>query len=406
MDGVGTNPRRSYLRSGFPAAPAPHEPAGTLARDRSYIETGKSHRPGSVSMRSSGGFHGRRIQKTGGSTFIVSLPKNWVVSRGLGPGDVLFFTPRADGSLTIFPESTASAESERRLVEVSNDVDREHLFRRLIAEYIAGYPLLEIRTTGRMNARTREVVRNFAQRMIGPEILEETAESVILQDVVGANPLPIPSIIRREHQMVRAMQADAMAAFRERDASIAKDVVERDWEVDRLHWFLEKQVTSALRDARILASLDLTLPECSTYLLASRVLERIADHAVRIAETVSILGKEPPPPKIVEALDRMAARAAAALVDALDSLDSRNIKKANEVIDAAKQLTRDRDQILHELASKRGALAVGLAYVLESLERAAFYASDLAEIAINRAVESPPRPEAPAVRAVRTGAVT
>ncbi|HTW55753.1 MAG TPA: phosphate uptake regulator PhoU [Thermoplasmata archaeon] len=354
-------------------------------------------------MRSSGGFHGRRIQKTGGSTFIVSLPKNWVVTRGLGPGDVLFFTPRADGSLTIFPESTATAESERRLVEVSNDVDREHLFRRLIAEYIAGYPLLEVRTTGRMNARTREVVRSFAQRMIGPEILEETAESVILQDVVGANPLPIPSIIRREHQMVRAMQADAMAAFRERDLSIAKDVVERDWEVDRLHWFLEKQVTSALRDARILASLDLTLPECSTYLLASRVLERIADHAVRIAETVSILGKDAPPAKLVESLDRMAARAAAALVDALDSLDTRNIKKANEVIDAAKQLTRDRDQILRELASKKGALAVGLAYVLESLERAAFYASDLAEIAINRAVESPPRPEAPPARAARAG---
>jgi phosphate uptake regulator len=344
-------------------------------------------------MRTTGGFHGRRIQKTGGSTYIISLPKNWVVTRGLGPGDLLFFTPRADGSLTVFPESLDAPEGERRVVEVANDMDREHLFRRLIAEYIAGYPLLEIRTPSRMNARTREVVRSFAQRMIGPEILEETAESVILQDVVGANPLPIPSIVRRMHQMVRAMQADAMTALREGDASIAKDVVERDWEVDRLHWFLEKQVTSALRDARMLATLDLTLPECSTYLLASRVLERIADHAVRIAETVAIVGKETLPPKLIESLDKMAARAASGLVDALDSLDSRDIEKANEVIDAAEQLTRERDRILHEITSKRGRLAVGLAYVLESLERSAFYASDLAEIAINRAVESPRRPD-------------
>lgn len=344
-------------------------------------------------MRSSGGFHGRRIQKTGGSTYIVSLPKQWVLARGLGPGDVLFFTPRADGSLTVYAESSPVAEGERRVVGVSNGMDDEHLFRRLIAEYIAGYPLLEIRTPGRMSARTREVVRNFAQRMIGPEILEETAESVVLQDVVGANPLPIPSIVRRMHQMVRAMQADAMAAFRARDASIARDVVERDWEVDRLHWFLEKQVTSALRDARILATVDLTLPECSTYLLASRVLERIADHAVRIAETVSILGKEATPERILDELERMAARAASGLVDALDSLDTRDIPKANAVIDAAEELTRERDHILRELATKRGRLAVGLAYVLESLERSAFYASDLAEIAINRAVESPARVE-------------
>ena len=340
-------------------------------------------------MRTSGGFHGRRIQKTGGSTFIVSLPKNWVLARGLGPGDVLQFTPRADGSLTIYAASATPAESQRRTVEVSNDADEEHLFRRLIAEYIAGYPLLEIRTPGRMSARTREVVRNFAQRMIGPEILEETAEAVILQDVVGQNPLPIPSIVRRMHQMVRAMQVDAMAAFRARDRLIAKDVVERDWEVDRLHWFLEKQVTSALRDARILATLDLTLPECSTYLLASRILERIADHAVRISETVEMLGPDPTPEKILQELDRLATRAAACLSDALDSLDRRDIPKANAVIDAAHQLTREREHVLRELASKRGKLAVAVAYVLESLERSAFYATDLAEIAINRAVDAP-----------------
>lgn len=355
-------------------------------------------------MRTSGGFHGRRIQKTGGSTFIVSLPKNWVTARGLAAGDTLYFTPRADGSLTVIPESTTGPEVERRVVLVTNDHDREHLFRRLIAEYIAGYPLLEIRTDGRMSARTREVVRNFAQRMIGPEILEETAEAVILQDVVGANPLPIPSIVRRMHQMVRAMQVDAMAAFRARDESIARDVVERDWEVDRLHWFLEKQVTSALRDARILATLDLTLPECSTYLLASRILERIADHAVRIAETVTLLGREVTPPKLVDELERMSARAAACLSDALDSLDERDIAKANEVIDTAEQVTRERAHVLRELASKRGRLAVGVAYVLESLERAAFYASDLAEVAINRAVEAPSRTEASAERpSLRTG---
>jgi phosphate uptake regulator len=344
-------------------------------------------------MRSSGGFHGRRIQKTGGSTYIISLPKNWVMSRGLGPGDVLFFTPRADGSLTVFADSGTPSEVERRVVPVSNEMEDEHLFRRLIAEYIAGYPLLEIRTPGRMSPRTREVVRNFAQRMIGPEILEETSEAVILQDVVGQNPLPIPSIVRRMHQMVRAMQSDAMACLRARDASIAKDVIERDWEVDRLHWFLEKQVTSALRDARILATLELTLPECSTYLLTSRVLERIADHAVRIAETVTILGRERTPPRLFVELDRMSQRAATALADALDSLESRDIAKANAVIDSAKQITRERAHLLHEISSKSARLAVGLAYVLESLERSAFYASDLAEIAINRAVESPARVE-------------
>jgi phosphate uptake regulator len=367
----------SRVRPGTGARPAVHQ---------IYIETG-SVGP-RRSMRTTGGFHGRRIQKTGGSTFIISLPKSWVTQRGLHAGDVLVFTPRSDGTLTMYPEDAPRGENIRRTVEVTNDMDQAHLFRVLVAEYIAGAPLLEVRTHGRMSAKTRDVVRGFAQRMIGPEILEETAEAVVLQDVVGANPLPIPSVIRRMHQMVRSMQVDAMAAFKSQDALIARDVIERDWEVDRLHWFVQKQVTTALRDVRTLTSLGLTLPECSTYLLASRVLERIADHAVRIAETVAILGKEAPPGALVTELEHLSDAAARVLSEAVDSLEQKDIVRANAVVDDAKHVSREREKILRELSTKRGRMAVGLAYVLESLERSALYASDLAEIAINHAIES------------------
>jgi phosphate uptake regulator len=338
-------------------------------------------------MRASGGFHGRRIQKTGGSTYIVSLPKSWVVDRGLHAGDVLQFTPRSDGTLTIYPEAGPHAGTQRRRVDVTNDIPEEHLFRLLVAEYIAGAPLLEIHTPNRMNARTREVIRGFAQRMIGPEILEETSDSVILQDVIGPNPLPIPSVIRRMHQMVKAMQADAMAAFRGLDAAIARDVLERDWEVDRLHWFVGKQVTTALRDARALTTIGLTLPECTTFLQASRVLERIADHAVRIASTVDMLGKERPPEALVAELERLAEAASRALAEAVEALEQKDIAKANAVLDEVERIPPGREKLLHQVSTKRGRLAVGLAYVIESLERSALYASDLAEIAINHAVE-------------------
>ncbi len=338
-------------------------------------------------MRSNGGFHGRRIQKTGGSTFIVSLPKTWVTERGLHAGDVLQFSPRSDGSLTVFAEGGARAGAAKRRVEVTNDIPEDHLFRLLVAEYIAGAPLLEIHTPNRMNARTRDVVRNFAQRMIGPEILEETADSVILQDVIGPNPLPIPSVIRRMHQMVRAMQIDAMAAFRDQDSAIARDVVERDWEVDRLHWFVGKQVTTALRDARALTSIGLSLPECMTFLQASRVLERIADHGVRIASTVDMLGRERPPEGLVQELERLATASAHGLSEALEALEEKDVGRANAVLDQIASIPREREKILHQLSSKRGRLAVALAYVLESVERSALYAADMAEIAINHAIE-------------------
>ena len=195
------------------------------------------------------------------------------------------------------------------------------------------------------------------------------------------------------YQMVRAMQSDAMTAFRYRDQSIARDVIDRDWEVDRLHWFLTKQVTTALRDIRTLAALELTLPECASFLLASRVLERIADHAVRIAGTVAMLDGESLPSTLVTELDRLAAGSAQVLDEAVESFAQKDVARANKVLDRASALSADRERDLSCTRSgpKRGRLAVALAYVLESLERSSMYAGDLAEIAMNRAVESPAR---------------
>ncbi len=338
-------------------------------------------------MRTPGGYEGRRIQRTGGSTYIVSLPKTWVTSRGLSAGDVLLFASRPDGSLTLYTQEGDKSEPMRRQVTVSNEMDRDHLFRLLVAEYIGGATLLEVRTPSRMSAQTREVIRDFAQHMIGPEILEESAEGVTLQDVVGVNPLPLPSMIRRMHHMVRAMQADAITAFAQRDSAIAQDVRQRDWEVDRLHWFTQKQVTVALRDQRHLTSLGLTLPECATFLQVSRVLERIADHAVRIAEVTDwMTGTSAPKPQVDE-LARLADTARSLLDTAVETLFSGDTRGANRVLDDTERLVQHRRKLLDNFFSRPGRVAVALAYVLESLERTALYAGDLAEIAINYAVE-------------------
>ena len=354
-------------------------------------------------MRTPGGFEGRRIQRTGGSTFIVSLPKPWVRDRGLDAGDLVLFAPRPDGSLTIYPQEAAPAGAVRRVVPINNQMDRDHLFRALVSEYIAGSDLLEVRTPERMNARTREVIRGFAQHMIGPEILEESAEAVVLQDVVGSNPLPLPSVIRRMYQMVRAMQLDAMAAFEARDLAIAQDVQQRDWEVDRLHWFVQKQVTIALRDQRQLATLGLSLPECATFLQVSKVLERIADHAVRIAGVTELLKGSPLPRAQMEELSRLSKVAGDLLADAIETLFDGNAERANAILDGGQRLVAHRRKLLNDILSRPGRVAVALAYVLESLERTALYASDLAEIALNYAVErelskGPARSRAPPAR--------
>lgn len=334
-------------------------------------------------MRMSKGYEARKVQITGGGTFIVSLPKEWASTNKLAKGSQVFLRSQADGTLSLQSGVNPEGEPKRKVCLVSNSSPESHILRTLIAEYIAGFPMLEVRTQGRMSAQTRKVVREFAQRVVGPEILEETSDVVVMQEMVTSNPLPLPSVLRRMHSMARAMQTDAMTAFVERNTAIARDVIERDREVDRFNWFVNKTVQTAMRQPGTLSALDLTLPECLTYLLASRVLERIADHAVRIAEVTEWVTSNRIPASSAVELSKLSEVTLGLLDRAVSTLFTGKIEEANDIIDKVGELIASRPTTLEEIFSSRGRVAVALAYVLESVERTAQYTSDLAEIAMN-----------------------
>src|SRR5438034_10431908 len=45
----------------------------------------------------------RKLQMTGGASYTVSLPKDWVKEQGLKVGDIVAIMPRSDSSLTLIP---------------------------------------------------------------------------------------------------------------------------------------------------------------------------------------------------------------------------------------------------------------------------------------------------------------
>ena len=61
----------------------------------------------------------RRLQLTGGSTYIVSLPKRWVKEHGLVAKDQIRVEWRPSGNLRIIPET--SPISRRREVDLALD---------------------------------------------------------------------------------------------------------------------------------------------------------------------------------------------------------------------------------------------------------------------------------------------
>ena len=78
----------------------------------------------------------RKIQKTGGSTYIVSLPKKWVSDSNLKQGDSVRVDVRPDGTLSL--ASTGATEHQKLIkkMEIGDDADPKALLRELIGCYV------------------------------------------------------------------------------------------------------------------------------------------------------------------------------------------------------------------------------------------------------------------------------
>jgi len=87
----------------------------------------------------------------------------------------------------------------------------------------------------------------------------------------------------RMAEMALAMVKDALDAFVQRDSAAARAIIPRDREVDALNKHVHQQLAQ-----HMMAQPD-TIGRCLHWIVASKSLERIADHAKNIAEEVVYL---------------------------------------------------------------------------------------------------------------------
>ena len=81
----------------------------------------------------------RRVQKTGASTMTVSLPKDWIEANSIKPGTPVVVRALADGTICIDPKMQQDKEENRKIIMVDENETKEHLTRKLIGAYLAGY---------------------------------------------------------------------------------------------------------------------------------------------------------------------------------------------------------------------------------------------------------------------------
>jgi phosphate uptake regulator len=324
----------------------------------------------------------RKIQLTGKSSYTVSLPKTWATQVGLREKSRVGISTLPDGSLRVYPSE--SVKQQARGIFNIEGLFEEALARQMIAIYIAGYVTFELRAL-QIRSDQRQTIRDMSYRLIGMEVVEETAKSVVIQDLISPEDLQIKKSIRRMHLIVESMHADATKSLLKNDTDLANDVILRDRDVDR-HYLLVLKRLQAMVKTPLSEASDITPNESLEYYLTAVSLERIADHATRRAQCVLTLAGGPVPTEILDHVKEASELSNEIMKLAIDALFKLDPKLAEQAIGTKSKQAPVLKRIETMALDLDAHVALPLHCISNSIDRVADYGMNIAEVAINLAV--------------------
>jgi phosphate uptake regulator len=329
----------------------------------------------------------RKVQVTGGSTYTVSIPKTWANDNDVSAGSTVEFYPEGD---SLFMTPVGGDERTEGTLDITN-LEGTELIRAVMTMYVSGFDVIVLES-GRITNDQRGMIREATQSLVGLEVLEETKDEIVIRDLLDSSELSIHNAVTRMRLIAASMLEDALLALRDLDRDLAHDVIQRDDDVDRLWMVVSRIFRATLRTPKASEELGLPREVCFDYHSSARQLERIGDHATKIAHLTLEIDQEVPE-DVLTAIEELHNDVVSVIDGGMDALFTDDSDEATQLANDVRKQVREIDQtargideLLRELDPAHAQL-VGL--IVDSVSRTADYGGNIAETALQKAAPSP-----------------
>lgn len=325
----------------------------------------------------------RKVQMTGGSSFVLTLPKDWITALNIRKNDPVGVVIQPDGDLMITGNVTGEMIPRTKQLVIEPGMDSSGFFRVLVGIYIAGYNIIDIRSKDRIPGSIRKIIREFSDLVIGLEPVEESENGIILRDLFNPLEMPFSNSFQRMNVITRGMLTDSVEALKTGDRALAQDIILRDRDVDRLYWLIERQTNMILQSPRSADRMKITITEVLHYCQTSKIVERVADHGVRIAQAVEQIESGCIDAKTISIIGEDLLAGVKVLDQSVAAFVSYDLKQANRVIGSVHHLEDSIHRMNIDILSLPTDTAVSIRKISDSIKRIGEYSSDIAEQVIN-----------------------
>ena len=327
----------------------------------------------------------RKLQRIGGNTLYVSLPKRWTSRMQLKKGDKVTLTPQLDDSLFIYP--TARKERPREiLLEINATDSSQSLKRGIRAAYVDGFDIIKLKAEERLTEEIQDAIREIVDHLFGLEVIELTGNTITIQCLLKQT-LPIEKTIQRIHNVILSMFHETVSALKSQDVTFAKSLARRMHDIKRLLLVTNRLLRSLILFPSSADHQEVSFIDCVDYLRILHIIAEIADNVNKISESVMALSEQALPESILRPLCQTCIPIQDLYDQAIQALLSKDISLANRVLDS--KLTVEnlwKLCIEADEHSKISCLALSHTYLLvDNLKQITRYAGEIAEIAIDQA---------------------
>ncbi|MHA1362749.1 MAG: PhoU domain-containing protein [Candidatus Freyarchaeota archaeon] len=306
----------------------------------------------------------------------MSLPKDWIKRLGLKRGDLVAIIERGDGALLVDPKY--SEREHLRVAEIEMD---EGFTREITAKYLYGYDIIRLKSKGpRINPYQREEVKKSLQQLVGVEIVEEDAREITLQCLLSPSAVPLRRTMKRTYLIAAKMQEEVITALKELDDKLAKNVINRDEEVNRLYFLIVRQLRTAIQDPRLAEKMGVTPIECLDYRAVVKSIEALADYAVKIAKQIPFLQKTPIPQTVLQKILELSQITQEIHSNAIEALLRKDVNLASKTIAKKPELEKALNAAYEEILNHAPLLATPLNTIVDMLDRIAECGIDIADL--------------------------
>lgn len=231
----------------------------------------------------------RVVQKTGSSSYTVSLLTEWVEEKvGAGSEVVLH---RLGNSVVVSPASEKGpkeSEDKRPTARVETaGSDPSELTRTVKALYVKGSDEITVDITDATELHKKRL-RDAVSNLTGMVVVSETDQQVVIRNVIGTSAVSVENSIERMSEFsTTALTEATRKALRGKSRGFGTAVNE----FDRLRNRFERFLTVAISDPEKIADAGLTLPEVFYAELCVKELSYLIEDAERLYD-VSEKGEE------------------------------------------------------------------------------------------------------------------